>query len=137
MPPLKPLRIPAAALAQIRQLAATAMPREACGLLIGREEGEVSRLEAAENVATEPTRRFEIDPRRLLQLHRGLRGGAEELIGHWHSHPDGPAVPSACDREMVADPAMVWLIIAAPSGEARAWRVVDNGFAEVPVEAGP
>jgi len=131
--PLAPIRIASADLAAIRAQARAAMPLEACGLLIGTEDDRVSRLEPASNVAAEPARRFEVDPRALLALHRRLRGTPERLIGHWHSHPQGQAVPSACDREMVSDPDMAWLIVAAPDGPVRAWRPTDDGFAEIPI----
>jgi proteasome lid subunit RPN8/RPN11 len=136
MPP-GPLRIFRTDLAAIRAAARAAMPLEACGLLIGLAGDAVSRLEPATNVAAEPARRFEVDPRELLALHRKLRGTPESLIGHWHSHPNGVAVPSACDREMVSDPDMAWVIFAAPDGPMRAWRPVDGGFEEIPIEEVP
>jgi proteasome lid subunit RPN8/RPN11 len=129
----RPISIAQSDLAAIRAAARAAMPLEACGLLVGPAEDRVSRLEPARNVAAEPARRFEVDPHELLALHRRLRGTPERLIGHWHSHPGGQAVPSACDREMVADPDMAWLIVAAPDGPIRAWRPVADGFAEIPI----
>jgi desampylase len=134
---LKPLHIAPSDLAAIRSAARAAMPLEACGLLVGPDADRVSRVEPAANVAAEPARRFEIDPRQLLALHRSLRGTREWLIGHWHSHPVGPPVPSACDREMAFDPDMVWLLVDPADGTARAWRVVEGGFAEIPIEEVP
>lgn len=134
---LERLHIASSDLAAIRAAARAALPLEACGLLVGPDADRVSRVEPAANVAAEPARRFEIDPRQLLALHRALRGSAERLIGHWHSHPLGPPVPSACDREMAFDPDMVWLLVAPADGTARAWRVVEGGFAEIPIEEVP
>lgn len=132
MTALKPLRIAAADLAGIRHVAVAAHPREACGLLVGDGLGRVSRVEPADNVAEEPERRFSIDPMTLFRLHKALRGTAEQLIGHWHSHPRGEAVPSACDREMVSDMDMAWLILDS-HGTARAWRPAADGFVEIPL----
>lgn len=134
---LERLHIASSDLAAIRAAARAALPLEACGLLVGPEADRVSRVAPADNVAAEPERRFEIDPRALLALHRALRGTPERLIGHWHSHPSGPPVPSACDREMAFDPDMVWLLVAPADGTARAWRVVEGGFAEIPIEEVP
>lgn len=134
---LLPLHIATSDLAAIRATASAAMPLEACGLLVGPDADRVSRVEPASNVAAEPARRFEIDPRQLLALHRSLRGTTNRLIGHWHSHPSGPPVPSACDREMAFDPEMVWLLVDPSDGTARAWRVVEGGFAEIPIEEVP
>lgn len=33
-----------------------------------------------------------------------------DIIGHYHSHPDGPAAPSATDLSMAYEPKMIWLI---------------------------
>jgi len=132
MTALKPLRIAVADLAAIRASAAAAHPREACGLLVGGADGRVNRVEPADNVAAEPERRFSIDPITLFRLHKALRGTADALIGHWHSHPRGEAVPSACDREMVSDMEMAWLILDS-RGVARAWRPAADGFVEIPL----
>lgn len=90
------------------------MPREACGLLIGREAPggalAVSRIVPARNVAP-GTDRFEIDPALLLRLHRSLRGGAERIIGHYHSHPGGAPEPSAHDLAASYAPGLAWLIL--------------------------
>ena len=131
------LRIAPSDLAAIRAAARAALPLEACGLLVGTEADRVSRVEAAANVAAEPARRFEIDPRQLLALHRSLRGTTERLIGHWHSHPLGPPVPSVCDLEMAHDPEMIWLLVDPKDDTARAWRVVEGGFAEIPIQEVP
>jgi proteasome lid subunit RPN8/RPN11 len=49
---------------------------------------------------------------------RRLRGGAERLIGHYHSHPDNPALPSRRDLEMAFEPDLVWLITSVMGGRA-------------------
>lgn len=115
----------------IREHAARAYPHEACGLLLGRRDGErrrVSRIVPSANVAAEPDRRFEIDPAlrfRLMRERRERAGGegaadpaAEEIIGHYHSHPDGAAAPSATDLAMAYEPELVWLIVAVARGRA-------------------
>jgi len=70
----------------------------------------VSRVVPSPNLAGGHDR-FEIDPALLLRVHRELRGGAETLIGHYHSHPGGPARPSAQDRARSYTPGLAWLIL--------------------------
>jgi proteasome lid subunit RPN8/RPN11 len=77
--------------------AAAAYPREACGLLLGNG-GRIEQVRTCRNVHAEPLRHFEIDPQALIDAHRAARAGGPEVIGYWHSHPDGPAEPSATDR---------------------------------------
>ncbi len=108
-----------------------AYPQEACGLLVGfsRADGdiEVTRVAESENVAAAPGNdRFEIDPElRLRLMHEardtepaGMRGASRGIIGHYHSHPDGSARPSATDLAMVWEPGLVWLITAVIGGQA-------------------
>jgi proteasome lid subunit RPN8/RPN11 len=110
-------------LSQIARAAEAAYPEECCGLLVG-EGGEgggwrLSRVEASANVAEgDRRRRFEVDPRLLIRLHRELRGGAERVIGVYHSHPDHPAEPSAHDLKRALEPGLVWLITSVVDGRA-------------------
>jgi [CysO sulfur-carrier protein]-S-L-cysteine hydrolase len=115
--------IPAELLKKITDAAENSYPDEACGLLVGTFKPRgvilVSSVEAAANVA-EGSRgdRFEVDPRVRFALMRRLRGGAERLIGHYHSHPNHPALPSRRDLEMAFEPDLVWLITSVMGGRA-------------------
>jgi proteasome lid subunit RPN8/RPN11 len=55
------------------------------------------------------------------------------LIGHYHSHPNGPAEPSPRDLA-AAEPGRLWLIIGG--GAARMWRAGDGAFHEIPIVTG-
>lgn len=125
------IRISARALAALRAHCARAAPEEACGLLVGAD-GAIARAEPAENVAENRLRRFEVDPRLLLRLHRELRGGPQALLGVYHSHPSGRPEPSATDLALALDPELVWLIVGA-DGAARAWRIADGQAREIPL----
>ena len=106
----------------MRDQARRALPRECCGLLIGTP-GRIVRMVPAPNCHTEPERFFTIDPAVQFNVLRELRGLNEEqrLIGHYHSHPAGPAAPSERDLADANDPALVWLLIDAKSGEIAAF----------------
>jgi proteasome lid subunit RPN8/RPN11 len=92
--------------------AATAAPDEACGLLIG-QPGRIDAAVPARNVADHPERSFEIDPAVLLRTHREVRATGRRVIGHYHSHPDGRALPSRRDAARAVEDDQLWLIIAA------------------------
>lgn len=102
-----------------------AMPHEACGLLLG-EGDRILEARPAANIARDPARLFEIDPQALIDAHRAARKGGPQLLGYYHSHPCGPAEPSATDRAHAAADGRVWAIIAA--GEIRLWRDGPSGF---------
>ena len=106
--------------------AARAHPLECCGLLLGRE-GRIEAVQPAANVHSEPARRFEIDPQALIDAVRAARGGGPELLGYYHSHPTGPAEPSATDREQAAGDGRVWAIVAG--ADVTFWRDGEEGFA--------
>ena len=122
-PPLATIHLNIADLGRIEAAGVTAYPDECCGLLIGHDidEGgiEVVRVVMSENVEPGDTRaRFEIDPALLIALQRDLRGARDRIVGHYHSHPDHPARPSAHDAKRAWQPEMVWLITAVIGGEA-------------------
>lgn len=97
---------------------------EACGLLFGTDG--VERASVAANVASDPARRFEIDPGALIAALRAEREGGERVIGYWHSHPSGDATPSATDAAMAAADGRLWLIVAG--GAMTAWRAGESGL---------
>lgn len=113
----------------MRAAAAAALPHEACGILLG-EGGRIVAARAARNVHPAPRTHFEIDPRALIDAHRAARAGGPEVIGYFHSHPEGPPEPSATDRASAAGDGRVWAIIAPndPGADVRFWRDGEQGF---------
>jgi len=110
--------------ADLQQLARRAAPQEICGILLGRE-GRVSARRAARNVADEPHRHFEIDPRVLIDAERRERSGGVPILGYYHSHPSGTVRPSRTDAGSAAPDGRLWLIL---NGEAAAaWQSVPDG----------
>ena len=102
--------------------ARNAPDREVCGLLFGVSVGGGGRIAEAEpctNVAADPARSFEIDPAALFAAHRRARAGGPAIVGHYHSHPSGVAVPSARDAAQAMGDGALWLILTAR--EARLW----------------
>jgi proteasome lid subunit RPN8/RPN11 len=118
---MQAVTLPRPLAAELAQLAEAAYPQEACALLVGRQAA-VTRIVPAANVAAEPRRNFEVDPTTQIRLRRQLREtpNGEILLGHWHSHPEGRAEPSATDAAMAFEPELVWLISAVHGGKAGA-----------------
>src|SRR6478736_10372981 len=73
-----------------------AAPAECCGLLLGTGSSVVAAARAR-NTASDPTRRFEIDPQDHIDARREARGRGLAVLGFYHSHPRSPAVPSPTD----------------------------------------
>ena len=110
---------------EIEREARTAFPRECCGLIEGVRTGEQVQafaLHPTRNIAQEPNR-FEIDPAAHIALMRNLRGTGREIVGCYHSHPDGAAEPSQHDRRSASEDGFVWVIaaVARETCELRAY----------------
>ncbi len=100
---------------------------ECCGLLLGdRAAMRVDAILPAANVAADPRHGFEIDPAALLAAHKAARAGGPEIVGHYHSHPEGEAVPSHTDAAMAQGDGEIWLL-AGTRGDLRAWRASPQG----------
>lgn len=109
----------------MRREADRAASEECCGLLLGRG-GRIEEARPAANVAADRRRHFEIDPQALVDAHRAARAGGLEVLGYYHSHPTGPAEPSATDRASAARDGRAWAIVGE-TGIAF-WRDGEAGF---------
>ena len=116
-------------LATVIAEAARVHPEEACGLLLGTGS-EITRAVVCTNVHPTPHTHFEIDPIALIAAHKAARAGGPEIVGYWHSHPTGSAVPSPTDRASASGDGKVWAIAAA--GEVTFWRDAADGFEPLP-----
>jgi proteasome lid subunit RPN8/RPN11 len=132
------LILPHAARVQIETAASAAWPRECCGLLEGMRVGGavvVSEAHAMRNV-TDAADAFEIDPAGHIALLRALRGTGREVVGCFHSHPNGRPEPSELDRAGAGEAGFVWLIAALAAPDAatlKAFRFDGGGFAPVSI----
>ncbi len=94
-------------------------------MLLGQGTRIAEARETA-NIHPAPATHFEIDPQALIDAHRAARSGAPQVVGYFHSHPAGPAAPSATDRAMAAGDGRVWAIIAGE--DVRFWQDAGEGF---------
>jgi len=56
--------------------------------------------------------RFEIDPEAHFAILRSVRAKGSDIVGCYHSHTNGRAMPSAWDLANVGEEGFVWLIYA-------------------------
>ncbi|MBM3122077.1 MAG: M67 family metallopeptidase [Chloroflexi bacterium] len=108
MPPLELLRIPANLWQTMHDHVVACLPEEACGLLAGRD-GLVTLAIPVENAAHSPVR-YRMEPRAQVGELLSIEARGLDLIGIYHSHPNGPAVPSATDLAEAYDPETLSLI---------------------------
>lgn len=110
------LRLPADLRERIFSHCVEDYPREACGLLIGRPDYMITEAVASANLSQNPEKNFEIDPALIIEYQKKLRDGTERILGHYHSHPDGRAVPSVHDQAQNHDSSLIWMIIQVSGG---------------------
>lgn len=100
-------------------------PEEVCGVLAGMTGNEDARVSAAErvpNVAARPQSRYELDPEAQMRAMHALEDAGREVVGFYHSHPQGPTGPSATDAAQAAWPGYRYVIVSlGESVEIGSW----------------
>ena len=119
--------VPAALRRELEAHADAEAPNEACGLIAFRD-GIAERFLPADNAAASPYR-FELRPRDPMDFF--LEDEGYELAV-FHSHPTDRAEPSRTDIANIG----LWqgrpyLILSRPTGELRAWQIVDGRVEEL------
>lgn len=105
-------------------------PLEAGGLLAG-SDSTVERVYPVRNVDRSETS-FLLDPEEQYRVFVEIEALGQELVGIYHSHPRGPAYPSARDVDMAYYPDAVYVIVslAGHRPEVRAFRIRDGVVTE-------
>ncbi len=112
-------------------------PNEACGLLAGVGT-DICRVYPLENVLHSPTA-YEANPVEQVAAFLELEAAGWALTGIYHSHPAGPAEPSASDVRRAYYPESIYVILspaagAGPGGwQARGFLIDAGQVREVPV----
>lgn len=122
------LEVTSALIVTLRNRARESGMEECCGILLGQGE-RIEVALATANVAPDRRRHFEVDPLALLAAHKAARNGGPQVLGYYHSHPEGLAVPSATDREHSTGDCRVWAIVAGDT--VAFWRDTGKGFCEL------
>ena len=138
-----------------------AYPHEGCGLLLGTFDPEADQktlvdialldnawtadvatalVEPADDASMTQARRYWIDPKDLFETQRQARADGLTMIGVYHSHPNGKAVPSECDRTL-AWPTYAYIIVSVRHGAAvdlQNWQLDGNHqFQPEPLKIAP
>jgi proteasome lid subunit RPN8/RPN11 len=111
---------------QVRRLA----PLEACGLLAGKNNRVEMRI-GVRNADQSPVR-FHMDPQDQWRAFQRMETAGLELLGIYHSHPNGPDRPSPTDIAEAMYP-VVQIIWYRQEGrwQARGFRIESGKVREV------
>lgn len=125
------IRIPAQVAEAIFVHSANCLPNEACGLLALDRVGDVRMAYPLTNSDASPIS-YTIEPTEHFRALQHAERNGWELGGAFHSHVNGPAVPSSTDVAKAADPDWIWLVAGPVLGqpELRGYRIVDGNVTE-------
>ncbi|WP_080508429.1 desampylase [Haloparvum sedimenti] len=126
------LRIDAAVRDDLIAHARDGVPEEVCGVLGGTRvadderptsdgTGRTDRAEtslAVENAAANARSRYEMAPAALLEAVEAIEDAGDDVVGFYHSHPRGPAEPSATDRDRATWDGYCYVIVSPTDGGA-------------------
>ncbi len=132
------LRIRRAAVDVMLADARRALPNECCGLLIGAA-ASIERAVPARNLRPSPDR-YLIDPADHCAALRAARAAGLEVVGAYHSHPDGVLRPSEVDCREAYYPEFIYAIVAPePAGGRRvaAYRLQRDAYDEISLRVVP
>jgi proteasome lid subunit RPN8/RPN11 len=88
-------------------------PDEGCGLLAVGPDGEtVAAHYPVRNVAAQPRVAYEGEPEAVLEGLLAMERAGQRLGAIYHSHPGGPAYPSATDVRLHFYPSALTLIVS-------------------------
>lgn len=90
------------------------LPNEACGLLAGNTEGNITTVTEVYLLTNVDASRehFSMDPREQLAALKDARAKGTKIIGNFHSHPESPSRPAEEDKRLAFDPALMYLILS-------------------------
>jgi proteasome lid subunit RPN8/RPN11 len=89
---------------------------ECCGLLAGRD-GAITRVFPASNAAEKPATSYGIAPKEIFERMREMRAEGIEMLGIYHSHPNGRNEPSPRDIDQAYYSEAAYFIVS-PHGDA-------------------
>ncbi len=133
------IRLPRSIVNRILERAQASPDEEVCGLL-GTRGGRITTDYPVDNVAGDPSHRYVMDPAGQIAAMRTMRERGETLFAIYHSHPSGPASPSATDVAEANYPDAVYLIVSLDTRgvlELRAYRLDRDGAEEYPLDLVP
>lgn len=96
-------------LKRIIRYAVRSAPMEVCGILAGSHK-RISHIFPVPNMLQSPSQ-FRMEPGKQLGVLRKLDRLGVDMVGYYHSHPNGPGWPSITDCQANMFPNIISLIV--------------------------
>jgi proteasome lid subunit RPN8/RPN11 len=108
-------------------------PLEVCGLLAG-QDGRITHIFPIYNIRQSPIA-FEMEPQQQIQTMLDIEAQGLHLLAFYHSHPQGPPIPSPTDVAQAYYPELVQFILSLQEQERpllRAFTIINQHVDEIP-----
>jgi len=116
-------------------------PQEICGILTGRNLNglyTVRNFHWIDNISKEPGKwDFTMDPEQYMDVVRAfISSKFSEVVGIFHTHPNGPSVPSLIDTKYAtqAGDKIPWVIYSVRDKQTQSWYYNGKEFELMDVE---
>jgi proteasome lid subunit RPN8/RPN11 len=118
---------------KMRAAVAREVPREACGLVAGKDRISIEVIPVA-NALRSPVR-FRMEPAEQLDALNRIDEMGWDLLAIYHSHPNGPPFPSETDIAEAFYPEAISLILSRSDTDwsCRGYIIRNSAAIEVPV----
>ena len=110
-------------------------PDECCGMIASRN-GEAVQVYEAENAEHSPVK-YVVEPRDQIRIQNAIDEAGLDLGAIYHSHTKTEPYPSQTDINLARnwpDPLYVIVGVAGEEADVRAFKIVDGGVEETPLE---
>ncbi len=127
------LILPPEIAAQIIAHARAGYPEEVCGLVAGAA-GRATIIYPGRNISPTPRVSYKLDHDTLTRM-IDIEDAGLELLAIYHSHPNGPEIPSHVDVEQAYYPESIYLICSLANPDQpvlRGFRIGEDRFQEAP-----
>jgi proteasome lid subunit RPN8/RPN11 len=106
-------------------------PLEACGMLIGDEDGILQAYPTRNEARS--ARVFVADPSDVANAHESAISRGLRVVGVYHSHTNSEAFPSPTDVAQAPDPNWFYVVVslARPLAELRCFAIRDGVITEL------
>jgi len=109
-------------------------PEEVCGVLAGERgdwpDGEtvVAEVRRVPNTAARSRTEYTLDPAAQFAAMEAIEEAGREVVGFYHSHPEGPPHPSATDEARATWPGYSYVIVVPGESFVGCWRWTGERF---------
>ncbi|MFD1587715.1 desampylase [Halorientalis brevis] len=115
--------------------ARTGSPEEVCGILggeFGADESHAGASYRTDNAADAPRTEYAIDPEEQFAVMDDVEDAGRDVVGFYHSHPQGPPRPSQTDRARATWEGYTYVIVSLDGAHpyVGAWRWTGDAFSQ-------